>query len=680
MSENNDSQMMINDMKGSELEESIRKLSSISENQFETVKHEKWYIRLWDTITFSNKGEIRLAEQISTLAQAQQIVAQYLLKASQQNKEISDLVKNNATYIKKLAGQSVSFKKDLTSIKNLILLLNEINNGLYNNFKPITSMCSILSQLDNDVLSDARSLNNILLSLNNHGVLNGESIEVIDFLMDIADMPEAEMPLVYTELSTIRENYYANLALSVIDGQYFSDNNSRSKDDIVLDVAIVHSVEKKYDSTNLNSIFVSFLNSVISEKVSAGEFSITNPSAKQEREEAEKLFYAGKLIEAYPKFVHAADSGDARACYFTACYYFSGYGTTAKNEEFYKKYIDLGINRRDPFCYLEYSRYLYNHGEKNKAEYWRNKILPQVGKLADKGDPVACYLIATVMLVYFMDEYSAIGDRTDWTEEEKKKLGITSGVYRNYLTKAIEAGYWPAAFSKCFTLGVILDGSDREDNIKKYGWMFENVEYADVQSMLGNRFLGLDTTENKYYKNAAVCFAKAYSLQKSDSLSGYMAFFLKAGLGRDLLSTELEGSDVSLLYYKGLNSDEPTSLHGLGDLYYFGVSNKHLGLDRVAAFEHYVKAYEKYDSVKDFPGKERFDTGKSSVAYMLGYMTSFGIGTEKNMKKAVRYYQNAVQNGDKRAIKPLAECYLNGTGTEKDVKRYNELIAMLNDE
>ena len=214
MSENNDSQMMINDMKGSELEESIRKLSSISENQFETVKHEKWYIRLWDTITFSNKGEIRLAEQISTLAQAQQIVAQYLLKASQQNKEISDLVKNNATYIKKLAGQSVSFKKDLTSIKNLILLLNEINNGLYNNFKPITSMCSILSQLDNDVLSDARSLNNILLSLNNHGVLNGESIEVIDFLMDIADMPEAEMPLVYTELSTIRENYYANLALS----------------------------------------------------------------------------------------------------------------------------------------------------------------------------------------------------------------------------------------------------------------------------------------------------------------------------------------------------------------------------------------------------------------------------------------------------------------------------------
>lgn len=677
MSENKDSQMLTSGIKCSELEEAVRKLSSVSENQFEAIKHEKWYIRLWDTVTFSKKGETRLAGQIGTLAQAQQMLAQYLLKASQENKDISDLVNNNTTYIKKLAGQAVSFKRELTSVSNLLLLLNEINNGVFNRYASITAMCIILSQLDNDVLSDARALNNILLSLNNHGVLNGESIDVIDFLMDVAKMPEEEVSLVYAELSTISENHFARLVLSIIDKQYFSDNKGLSSDDIVLDVAIENAVERKYDSTNLNSIFVSLLNSVISEKVSAGNFAITNPTARQEREEAEKLFYAGKLIEAYPKFVHAADSGDARACYFAACYYFGAYGTTAKNDELYKKYIDIGVNRRDPFCCLERSRYLFIHGDKEKAEYWRNKILPQVGKLADKGDPVACDLIAKVMYRFFKDEYLAVDDKKEWTEEEKKRLSITGGVYRNYSAKAIEAGYWPTAFSKCFSLEIILDGGDREENIKKYGWMFENVEYADVQVMLALRYLGLDTTDNKFYKNAAACFAKAYRLQKNDSLSGYMAFFLKAGLCQELLPADIANKDVMILYYKGLDSDNPASLQGLGDLYFTGVSEKHYGMDKAAAFEYYNKAFEKYDNTGGSQWRARFDTGKYSTAYMLGYMSFNGIGTEKNAKQAVSYYQVAVQGGEKRAIKPLAECFLNGIGTKKDINRYNELMAMI---
>ena len=173
------------------------------------------------------------------------------------------------------------------------------------------------------------------------------------------------------------------------------------------------------------------------------------------------------MIEAYPKFVHAAHFGDARACYYVACYYFDAYGTTLKNDELYKIYIELGVSRRDPFCYLEHSRDLFIHGDKAKAEYWRNKIFPQVGKLADKGDPVACDMIAKVMYVYFMDEYTSIGDKEDWSEEEKKKLSVARGVYRNYSTKAIEAGYWPAAFSKCFSSEIILDSGDQEENIKK---------------------------------------------------------------------------------------------------------------------------------------------------------------------------------------------------------------------
>lgn len=66
------------------------------------------------------------------------------------------------------------------------------------------------------------------------------------------------------------------------------------------------------------------------------------------------------------------------------------------------------------------------------------------------------------------------------------------------------------------------------------------------------------------------------------------------------------------------------------------------------------------------------------MAYILGYMTFNGIGTKKDAKKAVYYYEDAVQRGEKRAIKPLADCYMNGIGVNKDLKRYNELISMIN--
>lgn len=678
MTESIDNQLVFDNNDYSELEESIRKLTLASEEQFETIKKEKWYRQLWDKNTFSKKGEMRLCDQISTLAQAKQIFAQMLLKESQQNKVISELVNNNATYIKKLAGQSVSFTNKLTSLRNLTLLLNEINNGFYNVYRPITAICIILSQLDNDVLDDTRAVKNIILSLINHNVINNKNIEVIDFLLDCASMTEKDVPLVYTELSSIRDNYYANLVLSIIEELYFKQNNSSNKDDIVLNIAIAHNVEKKYDSTTLIKIFISLLNSIIAEKAPEGIFTVTNVPAKQKREEAEKLFYAGKLTDAYPIFIEAAKLGDARACYFVACYYFDAYGTTKKNEELYKKYIDLGIERKDPFCSLEYSRYLFNQGDKTKSDYWRSKILPKIGKLAEKGDAVACDLLARVAYYYFMDEYSLLQDKIkELNEEEKRRMNVFGGIYRTYSAKAVDAGYWPMAFSKCFSLEIILDGGDREKNIEQYGWMFENVEWASIHTMLGEHYLSLDTAENRYYKNAAASFVKAYELQKEDSLCGFISFFLKTGVISESKTSGILKKDIDILYHKGLDSDNPTALLDLGLLYFIGVGEKHLGKNEFSAFEHFDRAYEKYDNVRDFPGKKIFDKGKSFIAFYLGYMLLNGIGTERNNEKAVQYLEYAVQNDENKAIRLLADCYLNGIGVKKDLNKYNELIAKI---
>lgn len=180
------------------------------------------------------------------------------------------------------------------------------------------------------------------------------------------------------------------------------------------------------------------------------------------------------------------------------------------------------------------------------------------------------------------------------------------------------------------------------------------------------------------YTNVAACYVKAYQLQKDNSLCGYIKFFLNAGVISDSEIVDIDKKNLNLLYYRGLDSNEPASLQDLGILYFSGVSDKHLGMDKNASFEHYEKAYEVYDTIGDFPGKDTFDTGKSSTAYILGYITFNGIGTKKDAEKAVYYYEDTVKRGEKAAIKPLADCYMNGIGVTKDLKRYNELISMIN--
>ncbi len=81
----------------------VDKLLSASEDQFETIKKEKWYNRVFDMITFSKKNEKRLAEQVGTLAQAQQIFLELIYRLSEKDKSVSELVLKNAEMIRKLS-------------------------------------------------------------------------------------------------------------------------------------------------------------------------------------------------------------------------------------------------------------------------------------------------------------------------------------------------------------------------------------------------------------------------------------------------------------------------------------------------------------------------------------------------------------------------------------------------
>lgn len=89
------------------IKEAIDRISSASEEQFEQIKKEKWYNRVLDMVTFSQKGKGRMAEQVGTLAQAQQIVIELLWILSDEDKNISEIVKESQENIQKISEQNV---------------------------------------------------------------------------------------------------------------------------------------------------------------------------------------------------------------------------------------------------------------------------------------------------------------------------------------------------------------------------------------------------------------------------------------------------------------------------------------------------------------------------------------------------------------------------------------------
>lgn len=103
------------------LHKAIHELSSASQDQFDEIKREKWYHRVFDMVTFSQKGKKRLAEQISTVAQAQQILLELLLRLSENDNAISGMVRESFDDLKKLGEQNIYLLDRIKKLENAAL-------------------------------------------------------------------------------------------------------------------------------------------------------------------------------------------------------------------------------------------------------------------------------------------------------------------------------------------------------------------------------------------------------------------------------------------------------------------------------------------------------------------------------------------------------------------------------
>lgn len=103
------------------LKTAVKQLSSASQEQFESIKKEKWYNRVFDMVTFSQKGKKRIAEQVSTLAQAQQILIELLMRLSDNDSSVSRLVVESMEDIKRIQEQNLYLFSKIKKLEDISL-------------------------------------------------------------------------------------------------------------------------------------------------------------------------------------------------------------------------------------------------------------------------------------------------------------------------------------------------------------------------------------------------------------------------------------------------------------------------------------------------------------------------------------------------------------------------------
>lgn len=105
-----------------DLKEAAEQLTSATQEQFEQLKKEKWFHRVFDMVTFSKKNEKRVANQIGSLTQAQQIMMEILVRLSERDERISDLVQDAFDKIERLSRNDILLAKRLNLLENRCLL------------------------------------------------------------------------------------------------------------------------------------------------------------------------------------------------------------------------------------------------------------------------------------------------------------------------------------------------------------------------------------------------------------------------------------------------------------------------------------------------------------------------------------------------------------------------------
>ena len=604
-------------------------LMNDTEDKTEKIEKQNWFQRMVKTVTGKNRAtreEIKqnhdklnayMSQAIAELYNRNCIDSQVMISLGTQ---LNELYAEHLQLKQMLGAFVVKLNEKIDSVDNFHTLNTEIEQGVYSDNEKIIAICKVMSQFDNRIMEEPRKLDILRRSMEKQEIITEDEVLFIDYLMDIMNISVDEIGKIYLELSTIRNDFFANLILGVIEDYHFLPDMQRKmmKKEKIIGNLIQREGLDDTITLSINEVYDNFINSKI--KVKEGLIpveSIQNQRGNQisynnndnlEMKKAEQLFLNYKLDEAFELFKKLAENGNGRAMYFLGEFYFEPYGKTKKDYKKAKEWRIKGKEAGDVLAALNVAYYLPKDSDEANRIFFG--LYEDVLKLAEDGDIFAQNELADMYLY---------GHGIEEDEEEGVK----------WLKKSADAGHWRAMskLADCYSDGVgVLQDELKAIDLYKKVYELGSGNAANKIGIIYNNQNNLEKADDWFKKG----------FEKGDDWSGY---------------------NLAYWYYDGIRVPQ----------------------DELKALELYKKVYELGGSAS---GKTACEIGgiylgqeKLKEAYMW-YKRSLEYGVERaeEMLATVDYWlaqkeANLALNEHTKALKEVIQAIQDCNETPWDMKK-----------
>ena len=592
-------------------------LMNDTEDKTEKIEKQNWFQRMVKTVTGKNRAtreEIKqnhdklnayMSQAIAELYNRNCIDSQVMISLGTQ---LNELYAEHLQLKQMLGAFVVKLNEKIDSVDNFHMLNTEIEQGVYSDNEKIIAICKVMSQFDNRIMEEPRKLDILRRSMEKQEIITEDEVLLTDYLMDIMNISVDEIGKIYLELSTIRNDFFANLILGVIEDYHFLPDMQRKmmKKEKIIENLIQRERLDDTITLSINEVYDNFINSKIEVKEGLIPVeSIQNQRGNQisynnndnlEMKRAEQLFLNYKLAEAFELFKKLAEDDNGRAMYFLGEFYSNSIGKIKLDEKKGKEWRIKGKESGDVLAALNVAYSLPEDSDEANRIFF--ELYEDVLKLAEDGDIFAQNELADMYLY---------GHGIEEDEEEGVK----------WLKKSADAGHWRS----------IMDLADR---------------YSDGVGVLQDELKAIDL------------YKKVYELGLGEAAN-------RIGL---IYDNQNNSEEAVKWFRKGFDKGHDWSGCNLADYYSDGIG---VPQDKQKALELYKKVYELggsasgkaanrigliYDdnqnnseeAVKWY--RKGFDKGYDWSGCNLALSYSNGTGVPQDKQKALELYKKVYELGD----------------------------------
>ena len=597
-------------------------LMNDTEDKTEKIGKQNWFQRMLKTVTGKNRAtreEIKqnhdklnayMSQAIAELYNRNCIDSQVMISLGTQ---LNELYAEHLQLKQMLGAFVVKLNEKIDSVDNFHMLNTEIEQGVYSDNEKIIAICKVMSQFDNRIMEEPRKLDILRRSMEKQEIITEDEVLFTEYLMDIMNISVDEIGKIYLELSTIRNDFFANLILGVIEDYHFLPDMQRKmmKKEKIIGNLIQREGLDDTITLSINEVYDNFINSKIEVKEGLIPVeSIQNQRGNQisynnndnlEIKKAEQIFLNYKLDVAFELFKKLAENGNGRAMYFLGEFYSQPYGKTKEDNKKAKEWRIKGKEAGDVLAALNVAYSLpEDSDERNRICF---ELFKDILKLAETGDIFAQNELANLYLY---------GDGIEEDEEEGVK----------WLKRSADAGHWISIMdlADCYSDGIGVS-QDKLKAIDLYKRVYE-LGSGEAANKIGLIYVYDENQNNS--EEAVKWYRKGF--EKGHDWSGYnLAYCYSNGIG--VSQDELKALELYKKVYELGGSASGKTACEIGGIY--------LGQEKLK------EAYMWYKRSLEY-GVERAEEMLATVDYLLAQKEEVLAANER--VKALKEVVQAIQD------------------------------------